>query len=241
MPRFFITGKPGDMVGLSGEDGRHIARSLRMRPGEQITLCDGEGTDYLCEIRSIDREEIVMAQVLESRPSVGEPSIQVTVYQGLPKSDKMEWIAQKSVESGVHRLVPMMTERCISRPDPKAMQKKEERWQKIAEEAAKQCGRGIIPQVAPLMDFQSAMAEASRLGPVIFCYEGGGESLRNLVSNDMKQVSIFIGPEGGFAEEELAYAKSYAAKIGTLGTRIFRTETASTAALAAIMALTGNM
>lgn len=241
MPRFFITGKPGDMVGLSGEDGRHIARSLRMRPGERITLCDGAGTDYLCEIRSIDREEIVMAQVLESRPSVGEPSVQVTVYQGLPKSDKMEWIAQKSVESGVYRLVPMMTERCISRPDPKAMQKKEERWQKIAEEAAKQCGRGIIPEVAKLTDFRAALVEASQRGPVIFFYEGGGDSLRSLVSEETEAVSIFIGPEGGFADEEVSLAKFYGAKIGSLGPRIFRTETASTAALAAIMALTGNL
>lgn len=241
MARFFITGKPMDIMVLSGEDGRHIARSLRMRPGERLTLCDGAGTDYLCEITAIDREEMVQVQVLETMQSVGEPTVKVTVYQGLPKSDKMEWIAQKSVEAGVTRLVPMMTERCISRPDGKAMVKKGERWQKIAEEAAKQCGRGMIPEVAPMTDFRTALVEASRKGPVIFFYEGGGASLRQLVNDDTKQVSIFIGPEGGFAEEELALAKSYGAQIGSLGTRIFRTETAATAALAAIMVLTGNM
>ncbi len=241
MPRFFVSEQPKDVVGLSGEDGRHIARSLRMRTGEYITLCDGKGTDYDCEITSIKNDEFVLAQVRGASPSVGEPSLQVTVYQSLPKGDKMEWIAQKAVEAGMFRLVPMLSERCISRPDLHALEKKRERWQKIAEEAAKQCGRGIIPQVAPLTELRAAIAEAARTGPAIFFYEGGGDSLRQLVSDGMTQLSIFIGPEGGFSEDELLLARSYGVPAGSLGPRIFRTETASTAALAAIMALTGNM
>lgn len=240
MARFFITGCPQGQTVIGGEDGRHIARSLRMRPGEKLTLCNGDGDDFLCEITDISGDDVTL-DILERRDSVGEPSVQVTVYQGLPKSDKMDWIAQKSVEAGVTRLVPMMTARCVSRPDSKSAGKKRDRWQKIAEEAAKQCGRGRLPEVAMLMDFSDAVKEAAERGEIIFFYEGGGTSLRQLVSDDTKQVSIFIGPEGGFAEEEVALAKSYGAKIGSLGTRIFRTETAATAALAAIMALTGNM
>ena len=240
MARFFIEGTPTATAVISGEDGRHIARSLRMKPGEQLTLCNGAGLDFHCEITSIDGDNVTVS-ILEQTESVGEPSVAVTVYQGLPKSDKMDWIAQKSVEAGVTRLVPMMTERCVSRPDSKAAAKKRDRWQKIAEEAAKQCGRGKLPAVSPLTDFRAAVLEAEQQGPVIFFYEGGGISLRELVNDDMTSLSIFIGPEGGFAEQEVAFAKEHGAQIGSLGTRIFRTETAATAALAAIMALTGNM
>ena len=240
MARVFIEGIPSGTTVISGEDGHHIARSLRMKAGEQLTLCNGAGLDFLCEITAVDGDNVTVS-ILEQRESIGEPTIAVTVYQGLPKSDKMDWIAQKSVEAGVIRLVPVMTERCVSRPDNKAAVKKRDRWQKIAEEAAKQCGRGKLPTVSPLTDFRAAVLEATQQGPVIFFYEGGGVSLRELVHDDMTTLSIFIGPEGGFGESEVAFAQEHGAQIGSLGTRIFRTETAATAALAAIMALTGNM
>ena len=240
MARFFIEGIPAETTVIGGEDGRHIARSLRMKAGERLTLCNGAGLDFLCEITAVDGDSVTVS-ILEQTESVGEPTVAVTVYQGLPKSDKMDWIAQKSVEAGVTRLVPMMTERCISRPDGKAAAKKRDRWQKIAEEAAKQCGRGKLPEVAPLTDFRAAVLEAEQQGPVIFFYEGGGVSLRQLVNDDLKTLSVFIGPEGGFEEKEVEFAREHGAQIGSLGTRIFRTETAATAALAAIMALTGNM
>lgn len=240
MARFFIEGHPEGTMVIDGEDGRHISRSLRMRPGETLTLCNGEGMDFFCEIKEIVGDQVTVT-VLGQRQSVGEPTVDVTIYQGLPKSDKMDWISQKMVEAGGGKLVPMLTERCVSRPDEKAAAKKRERWQKIAEEAAKQCGRGKIPEVAPLMTFEQAILEAEQKGPILFFYEGGGTSLRELVDDTTQALSIFIGPEGGFAEEEVAFAKEHGAKIGSLGTRIFRTETAATAALAAIMALTGNM
>lgn len=240
MARFFIEGTPVETMVISGEDGRHIARSLRMRVGETLTLCNSQGIDFHCEISAIDGDTVTVT-ILEQTESIGEPTVKVTVYQGLPKSDKMDWIVQKTVEAGITRLVPVMTERCVSRPDSKSAAKKGERWQKIAEEAAKQCGRGIIPEVAALMDYKAAVKEAAENGPIIFFYEGGGTSLRELVRDTTENLSIFIGPEGGFDEKEVELAKGHGAQIGSLGTRIFRTETAPIAALSAIMALTGNM
>ena len=239
MARFFIEGTPGIEYTLSGEDGRHIARSLRMRVGETLTLCDGCGQDFTCEITAISGDNVTVS-VLHQQANPAEPTLQVTVYQGLPKSDKMDWIAQKIVESGAVRLVPVMTTRCISRPDGKAAEKKVQRWQKIAEEAAKQSGRGIIPQVAPLTEFAKAVEEASQQGAVFFFYEGGGDNLKTLLQEPAQTVSIFIGPEGGFAESEVELAKAHGAKIASLGPRIFRTETAPIAALSAMMALTDN-
>ena len=234
MARFFIEGTPGIEYTLSGEDGRHIARSLRMRVGETLTLCDGCGQDFTCEITAISGDNVTVS-VLHQRVNPAEPTLQVTVYQGLPKSDKMDWIAQKIVESGAVCLVPVMTTRCISRPDGKAAEKKVQRWQKIAEEAAKQSGRGIIPQVAPLTEFAKAVEEASQQGAVFFFYEGGGDSLKTLLQEPAQTVSIFIGPEGGFEENEVSQALEKGAQAITLGRRILRTETAGLAILSVLM------
>ena len=192
MARFFIEGSPGTEYTISGEDGRHIARSLRMRVGETLTLCDGCGQDFTCEITAISGDDVTVS-VLHQQVNPAEPTLQVTVYQGLPKSDKMDWIAQKIVESGAVRLVPVMTTRCISRPDGKAAEKKVQRWQKIAEEAAKQSGRGIIPQVAPLTEFAKAVEEASQQGAVFFFYEGGGDNLKPCCKNLPKPYLFLLG------------------------------------------------
>ncbi len=240
MPRFFIQDNPEKTVILDGADGRHIAKSLRMQPGEELVLCNGQGMDFLCEITQI-QEETVMAAVKETQASLGEPSLAVTVYQGLPKSDKMDFIAQKVVEMGAIRLVPTMTSRCVSRPDAKSAGKKVERWQKIAEEAAKQCGRGRIPEVAALTDFQKAVLQAKQEGEILLFYEGGGVSLQEWTDAGQKQWSVFIGPEGGFAPEEVEFAQEHGARIASLGPRILRTETAPIAALAALMLASGNL
>ena len=240
MPRFFIDFLPNEQTAISGADGKHITRSLRMKVGEPLTLCDGKGMDYACAIESINGDE-VMVHVLGSCASVSEPSVHVTVYQGLPKADKMESIVQKSVETGAVAIVPVMTARCVSKPDEKSMHKKVERWQKIAEEAAKQSGRGIIPQVLPLTSLKQAAQHAAQNSSVILFYEGGGESLSKLVSHESQKVSIFIGPEGGFEPDEVELITSLGGKTATLGTRILRTETAPIAALAAIMLASGNM
>lgn len=240
MPRFFIDFVPNGQATVSGADGKHIARSLRMKTGEPLTLCDAKGTDYACEIESINGDE-VLVRVLSSCRSVSEPTVRVTVYQGLPKADKMDSIVQKSVETGATAIVPVMTARCVSKPDEKSIHKKTERWQKIAEEAAKQSGRGIIPQVRPLISLKQAAQQAAENSNIILFYEGGGESLSKLITDESKDVSIFIGPEGGFEPDEVELITALGGKTATLGTRILRTETAPIAALAAIMLASGNM
>ena len=186
-------------------------------------------------------EHQVVVSVNSSVPTISEPSVSVTLYQGLPKSDKMDSVVQKAVEMGVTRIVPMLTQRCVSRPDQKSAQKKVERWQKISVEAAKQCGRGILPPVSPLTDFSAALRQSVSESTVLFFYEGGGQSLQQCIDPSCKAYSIFIGPEGGFSEEEVQCALDLGAKKATLGPRILRTETAPVAALAAIMLTTGNM
>lgn len=240
MPRFFIDYVPEELVLLTGDDANHITRSLRMQPGETLTLCDSIGTDYACEVERISQEGVLL-RVLQFCTSVAEPTVKVTVYQGLPKADKMDSIVQKSVETGAVRVVPVMTARCVSRPDEKSAAKKTARWQKIAQEAAKQSGRGIIPAVPVPMSFREAVRQAAQAGEIILFYEGGGQSIAELVTRETKNLAVFIGPEGGFERAEVDFVLQNGGKAGTLGPRILRTETAPIAALAAIMLASGNM
>ncbi len=240
MPRFFIDYVPEEHTIITGEDARHISRSLRMQPGESLILCDSVGTDYNCEIEQI-QENGVLVRILNFCKTVAEPTVKVTVYQGLPKADKMDSIVQKAVETGAIRIVPVLTGRCVSRPDDKSAGKKTARWQKIAEEAAKQSGRGIIPPVSPLTGFREAVSEAARDGEIILFYEGGGRSISELVNTATVILAVFIGPEGGFAQSEVDLVLKNGGNAGTLGPRILRTETAPIAALAAIMLASGNM
>ena len=240
MPRFFLdTFSGGDTARITGQDAAHITRSLRMRVGESLTLCDTRGTDYDCEIAQTGDE--VVLKVLGSRPTASEPSLQVTLYQALPKSDKLEHIIQKSVETGVFAIVPVETSRCIARLDGRA-DKKAVRWQKIAAEAAGQSGRGIIPAVREPLTFKQALAALRESGDeVVVFYEGGGAPLGELISPDTRRLSVFIGSEGGFAPEEIDALTAAGARTATLGPRILRCETAPTAALAALMLLSGNL
>lgn len=244
MPRFFISAVQFDeaassgLAVIDGEDGRHIARSLRMRTGDVLTLSDGAGIDYTGEITSItgDTVEVRLTDKIQNK---SEPTLRVTLYPGMPKADKLELITQKAVELGVTKLVPVLTSRSVSRPDGKAALKKQERLQRIALEAAKQSGRGIIPEIGKMTDLESALKTAP--GRKILFYEGGGEALGALVQPDETEVSVFIGPEGGFDPAEVELAKQYGAAPATLGPRILRTETAPLAALAVLMYITGNM
>ncbi|MFR9228523.1 MAG: 16S rRNA (uracil(1498)-N(3))-methyltransferase [Acutalibacteraceae bacterium] len=240
MPRFFINESPSRQAIITGEDSKHITKSLRMKVGESLVLCNGQGMDYHCTISFYGRASSCGIRE-QFCPHYHEPSVSVTLYQGLPKSDKMDSVVQKAVEMGVTRIVPMLTQRCVSRPDQKSAQKKVERWQKISFEAAKQCGRGILPPVSPLTDFSAALRQSASESTVLFFYEGGGQSLQQCIDSSCKAYSIFIGPEGGFSEEEVQFALDLGAKKATLGPRILRTETAPVAALAAIMLTTGNM
>ena len=233
MPKFFLDNAPGETALLDGEDGRHIARSLRMRPGEALTLCDCRGTDYDGVIDAIDGESVTV-RILGSRPCAAEPSLSAVLYQCLPKLDKFDLVVQKSVELGVSRIVPVLSMRCVSRPDAKSLAKKLERWNRIAAEAAKQSGRGILPPVSPTLPFEQAVREAESAGGVnLLFYEGVGEATRT--------ASLFVGPEGGFDKSEVELAAAHGITPATLGPRILRTETAPLAALAAMMTVSGNM
>ena len=228
----------GDTARITGPDALHIRRSLRMQPGEELVLCDGRGTDYACEIAGFDGEDVLLS-VLSHAPTSSEPSVAVTLYQGLPKGDKMDWIIQKAVELGVTAIVPVATARSIVKVEGKE-EKKRERWQRIAAEAAGQCGRGIIPSVSAPLPWKEALARLTDAPAVVF-YEGGGTPLRRLTGPETTTLSIVVGPEGGFAPEEIAALQAVGVDIATLGPRILRCETAPLAALSAIMLLTGNM
>lgn len=238
MPRFFLDSITGEQAIITGADGAHIARSLRMGPGEALTLCDGRGTDYACVIAAVDGDQVTL-RILDASPSQGEPTLEVTLYQGLPKADKLEWIIQKAVELGVVRIVPVEMRRSIVRADERAA-KKRDRWQKIADEAAGQCGRGILPVVEPPIKWKEALARLETERVLTF-YEGGGRPLRELVSPADRRISIVVGPEGGLAPEDVDEMTAQGAQLATLGPRILRCETAPVAALAVLMALSGNL
>lgn len=248
MPRFFIENAPagffdGDTIIITGDDASHIAKVLRMKPGEKLTVCDCAGTDYFCEIILPDPTEVTL-KIIGRKKSVSEPSIKVTLYQGLPKGDKMELIIQKSVELGVSAIVPVMTLRSVSRPDAKTLLKKTERWNKIASEAAKQSGRGLLPRVLPAVSFNEALAEMAAHTASIMLYEKNGGSIREQLEKpgaDLTDTGILIGPEGGFDETEADAAMKNGVVTAGLGPRILRTETAPLCALSAIMYATGNI
>ncbi|MBR2338559.1 MAG: 16S rRNA (uracil(1498)-N(3))-methyltransferase [Clostridia bacterium] len=239
MPRFFVQPISDDHACVTGQDAHHIARVLRMREGEGLTLCDGMGTDYRCEIETIADGEVGV-KVLERTSTESEPSVRVTLYQGLPKSEKMDWIIQKCVEIGVARVVPVAMARSIVRLKPDEGTKKQARWQKIAAEAACQSGRGCIPRVDAPVSLKQVIAQLEDTPAIVF-YEGGGKPLAQLVNADMTELSIFIGPEGGFDVGEIEMLQESGVQIATLGKRILRCETAPMVAMAVIMQLTENM
>ena len=238
MPRFFIDGTADGRAYIAGADALHIAKALRMRPGEALTLCDGKGTDFDGVLETVTDRQVTV-RISASRPSQAEPTLAVTLYQGLPKGDKMDWIIQKAVELGVTAVVPVATRRSVARLEGKA-DKKQERWQRIAAEAAGQCGRGMLPSVERPLSWSQALSRLSG-EPALVCYEGGGRPLRELVTPSTRRLSVFVGPEGGFDPEEIDAIRRQGGGVATLGPRILRCETAPLAALTLLMHLSGNM
>ena len=225
---------------IQGKDAEHISRSLRMKKGEEITLVTPNKIRHDCVIESCEGSTVTV-KVVETKPCENEPQVEVTLYQALPKGDKMEYIIQKSVELGVTKIVPVISERCISRPQPKALEKKQIRWQKIAKEAAQQSRRGIVPVVEKTVSFKNA-CELSKTNDLnIIFYECGGESVKTLIKDNPRTIGIFIGSEGGFEKQEVDFAIENGAIPVHLGARILRCETAPIAALAVLMNLTGNL
>ena len=239
MPRFYNNasevlqndsgGDTDKKIVIKGNDAVHISRVLRMKPGERLVVCDSEGTEYSTEIVAVGDECVL--EVKSERASLNEPPYQAVIYQALVKGDKFETVIQKGTELGASVFVPVITKRCVVRLDAKDAVKKRERWQRIAEEAAKQCGRAVIPEVRMPVALAEAVRSAGQTeGKVLFCYEGEGtvplpEVLP--VGEIPPTVSVFIGPEGGFDGDEVTLAQETGVCLCGLGRRILRTETAS--------------
>lgn len=240
MPWFFendIT-QDSEFYTITGENANHLEKSLRMKAGEEVTLCGSANTEYTCKIESITPGSVTV-KVLSQALCQNEPTVNVTLYQAIPKGDKMDMIVQKAVELGVTSIVPVLTSRCVSRPDQKSAAKKTARWQKIALQAASQSRRGTIPTVQPMVTFSQAVKESSCSTKIIF-YECGGSSIGDIIKPNTKNLAVFIGSEGGFAPSEIDAIKKYGGQTATLGKRILRAETAPLAALSVIMYITGN-
>ncbi len=242
MPRFFMAGTNimGGMAIMTGRDAEHV-RVLRLRPGEDMIICDGKGTDYKCRLVKADKEQ-VEAEVIEVVPCPAEPTVQVTVLCGLPKGDRTDYIIQKCVEAGASEIMFFQSDRCVAKPDKP--EKKLERWQRIAEEAAKQSGRGIIPQVSWAREYADALNVANQKELGLFMYETGEREALNAVleaNSDVKTAAIVTGPEGGFSPFEADLARIVGLHICSMGERILRCETAPVVAVSALMYATGNL
>ncbi len=229
----------GDKIYLGEEQSRHLAKSLRMKAGDMITVCSGTGEDYGCMIEEVGKDGVVLS-VCYKKASESEPSVKVSLYQGVPKGDKMEDIIQKCVELGIHDITPVLTKRSVSRPQEKQAEKKRIRYSKIALEAAQQSGRGIVPQINKMASLKEAVAACDAECKIVF-YEGGGQPISSIINPQTQSVAVFIGPEGGFEQEEVCQIEDAGGICATLGKRILRTQTAPVAALSAIMLLTGNL
>ena len=236
MHRFFA--EP-DQIGekeivITGADVNHIRNVLRMRADEEVLIADGQGAEYRCKLTDLGENE-VRAQILWKLDGNAELASAITLFQGLPKSDKMDLIVQKCVELGVDRIVPVSTKRAVVKLDAKKEQTRLKRWNTISESAAKQSGRGVIPEVSGVMSFEKALEEAKKLDVLLIPYERAehmAETRR--VMGEIRpgqSVGIFIGPEGGFEESEVEEAVAAGAKAITLGKRILRTETAGLAVM----------
>ena len=238
MPRFFVLPESispdGASAVITGDDARHISRSLRMRVGEAITLCDGRGTDFDGEIAAIGAAGVTVS-IRSAAPCVNEAPYRAVVYQALIRGERFEAAIQKSVEFGAAAIVPVATERATVRLDASDFAKKRVRWQRIATEAAMQCGRGVIPTIEPLVSFPEAVANAPGLR--LFCYEEERTlHLRDALAaaGEVAEIALFIGPEGGFEPSEAETAKAAGALSVSLGRRILRTESAAPFVLACL-------
>ncbi len=227
MQRFFVNFEAirGDVIRIEGDDARHISFSLRMRKGEHISVCVPDGVQYTACLSAFG-DGYVEATILESGACQGEPPYRVRLYQALPKGDKLETIVQKAVECGVYEIIPFESRNCIAKAGNNP-EKKRERLNRIAAEAAKQCGRGILPRVLPTVSFRQMLAEAGKAELPLFCYEGEGTlALGALLDGNETEIAVVIGSEGGFTPEEADEAVAAGLRLCGLGPRILRCETA---------------
>lgn len=247
MPKFFVESDSikQNNINIGGKDVNHIKNVLRKKIDDEIIICDAlKSKDYLCKISEFDEDKII-CRIEEELETEVESNINVTIFQGLPKSDKMELIIQKSVELGVVEITPVEMKRCVVKLNEKEKSKKIERWQKISEVAAKQCGRSIIPQINNIISVQDICNLCDKYDIVLVAYENEKENTLKQEINKIKKqlettkkeikIAILIGPEGGIDIVEIEKLKSAGAKIITLGKRILRTETVALNILSIIM------
>ncbi len=237
MTRFFVTPEAflQEKPRLTDDNFQH-ARVLRLKPGEQLLLCDGAGQECLCVITEMDSNSVAL-EPLERRACASEATVRVSVYMAFPKGDKLEHVIQKATELGAYEIIAFPSNRCVSRPDDKSLKKKLERWQKIAESAAEQSGRGRIPQVLTLPSFQVALNRAAQADKALLFYENEQSTTLQMAlkSKPYETVSLLTGPEGGLELWEVQQAMDAGLQVCTLGKRILRCETAPLCALSAVM------
>lgn len=244
MPKFFVTDKAihNHEIEIVGKDVNHIKNVLRKKKGEQLIICSEDTSiDYLCEIAKLE-EDAIRCNILEELDTNVESDIKVTIFQGLPKADKMEFIIQKAVELGVYDITPVEMKRCVVKLADKDKAKKMQRWQKIAEVASKQSGRNRIPKIDDVISVKNICNLCTEYDIVIVAYEKEKENklryeLERLKSNETEnlKIAVLIGPEGGIDETEINLLKENGAKIVTLGNRVLRTETVALNVLSIIM------
>ena len=243
MPKFFVYADTiqGGFLVLSGENAAH-AKVLRLKSGDSVTVCDGDGCDYACTVSDVSPGRISLV-VHSQSPSAAEPSVRCSVYMAYAKADKFEHVIQKATELGACEIVAFPSTRCVSRPDEKSLEKKRERWQKIAASAAEQSGRGKIPEVITVESFAHAVRRSCKSDLALFPYENEQRlPLRTaLGTGNYDSVSIMTGPEGGFTPEEVALARGAGMQICSLGPRILRCETAPLCALTAVLFAAGDL
>ena len=242
MQRFFVEPhqieEEKNQILVTGGDVNHMKNVLRMRPGEEVWISDGQGKEYHCSIEAYG-EEGAMLHILYVQEAQYELPNKIYLFQGLPKGDKMELIIQKAVELGAYAVIPVEMKRCVVKLDAKKAEKKAARWQQISESAAKQSKRMLVPEVRPVTSFKEALKAAEELDICLIPYEfaRGMKATREIIGTITpgSSIGIFIGPEGGFEESEVAAAVEAGAKPITLGKRILRTETAGLAILSVLM------
>ena len=237
MTRFFVAPEQlqPEFLTLTGENAKH-AKVLRLKEGEEVLVCDGQGRECVCAVSDMSEGQISLV-VRHRQASETEAAVRVSVYMAFPKADKLEHVIQKATELGAYEIVAFPSARCVSRPDEKSLKKKLERWQKIAASAAEQSGRGLIPQIVVLPSYGEALKRAAQADKAILFYENErAVTLRmSLQTGEYRTVSLLTGPEGGLEPAEVEKARDAGLDICTLGKRILRCETAPLCALSAVM------
>ena len=241
MPRFFIAHTDGVIATVSPEDTKHITTVLRARAGDTFTLCDGAGWDYAGTLTPIADGDVTFT-LADKTPSKTESTVAITLFQALPKGDKMDFICEKATELGVAAIVPFQSEFCVSRPDARSAEKKVDRWQKKMVAAAKQSGRGAIPNCTPVQNFKQMVHTAGEMDACVCFYEKSDAPLSAILADKhIHTLGVIVGAEGGFSPAEIDVLTAAGVPCATLGPRILRCETAAVAALTLTQYITGNL